>query len=157
MQDRIHDENLTDLINSFEVVLKDVLDKHSPAITETLMTRKSNPWFTDEVRSEKRLLRKMEQTYHRSKTYAGLQNFKTQKQIYRDMLSKAKTDALSNKVMECGKDTKKLYKIVNIILGTNTEIPLPTTDDKNKLADDFANYFIGRIQKIRDQLDQYDK
>ena len=31
------------------------------------------------------------------------------------------------------------------------------SDDKNKLADQFANYFIGKIQKIRDQLDPYDK
>ena len=52
---------------------------------------------------------------------------------------------------------KKLYKIVNKILGINKEKPLPTMDDKNKLANDFANYFIGHIQKIRDQLDQYDK
>ena len=66
-------------------------------------------------------------------------------QIYRDMPNKAKTYALSNMVMECGKDAKKLYKIVNSILGTNKEKPLPITDDKNKLADDFANYFIGKI------------
>ena len=59
MLDRIWDENLTDLINSFESVLKDALDKHAPEITKTLMTRKSNPWFTDEARSQKRLLRKM--------------------------------------------------------------------------------------------------
>ena len=67
MQDRIQDENQTHLINSFESVLKDALDKHAPAITKILMTRKSNPWFTVEVRSQKRLLRKMEWTYHRSK------------------------------------------------------------------------------------------
>ena len=73
------------------------------------------------------------------------------------MLKKTKTDAVSNKVMECGNDTKKLYKIVNNILGTNIEKPIPPNNDKNKLADDFANYFIGKIQKIRDQMDQYDK
>ena len=63
------------------------------------------------------------------------------------MLKKAKTDAVSNKVTECGNDTKNLYKIVNNILGTITEKPLPPYDDKDKLADDFANYFIGKIQK----------
>ena len=52
---------------------------------------------------------------------------------------------------------KKLYKIVNDILGTNKEKPLPPSNDKNRLADEFANYFIDKIQKIRDQLDQYGK
>ena len=73
-------------------------------------------------------------------------------QIYRDMFKKAKTEAVSNKVTECGNDTKKPYKIVNNILGTNREKPLPPNDDK--LADDFANYFIGKMQNIKDQLDQ---
>ena len=63
----------------------------------------------------------MEQTCHRYKTNTSWQNFSIQKQIYRDMLKKAKTDAVSNKVMKCGNDTKKLYKIVNNILGTNIE------------------------------------
>ena len=121
MQGRIQEEHLTDLINSFESVLKDALYKHVPAITKTLMTRKSNPWFTDEFRSQKRLFRKMEWTYCRSKMDAAWQNLKTQKQIYRDVFNKAETDALSNKVKECGRDTKKLYKIVNSILGTNKE------------------------------------
>ena len=73
------------------------------------------------------------------------------------MLKKAKIEAVSNKVTKYGNDTKKLYKIVNNLLGTNKEKPLPPNNNKNKLADDFANYFLGKIQKIRDQLDQYDK
>ena len=90
IQHRLQDENLTGLINSFESVLKDALDKHAAAITKTLMTRKSNPWFTDEVRPQINLLRKMERTYCRSKMDAAWQNLKTQKQICRDMLIKAK-------------------------------------------------------------------
>ena len=54
----------------------------------------------------------MERTCHRYKTNTFLQNFRIQKQIYRNMLKKAKTEAVSNKVTECGNNTKKLYKIV---------------------------------------------
>ena len=151
MQDRIQVEDLTDIINSFESVLKDALDKHVPAITKTLMTRKSNPWFTDEIRSQKRLLRKMEWIYHRSKTNTSWQNFRTQKQIYRDMVNKAKhvhyqtrlwnvvkTPKNSTKLTQfgflfyrtCWLNKDELYKIVSNILGTNKEKLLPTTDDK---------------------------
>ena len=58
MQDMIQDGDLSDIINSLTSVPKDALDKHAPAITKTLTTRKSNPWFTEEVRTQKRLLRK---------------------------------------------------------------------------------------------------
>ena len=112
LQDMIQDEDITDIINSLESVLKDVLDKHAPAITKTLTTRKSNPWFTEEVRSQKRLLRKIERTYCRYKTNTSWQNLRIQKQIYRDMHKKAKTDAVSNKVMECGNDTKNFTKLL---------------------------------------------
>ena len=48
----------------------------------------------------------------------------------------------------------KLYKLVNSILGKSKDNPMP---DKEKLDDEFADYFLGKIQKIRDQLDHYDK
>ena len=67
IQDMIQDSDLSDIINSLKSVLKDALDNHAPAITKTL-TRKINPWFTEEVRTQKRLLRKMERTYHIYKT-----------------------------------------------------------------------------------------
>ena len=157
MQDMIQDGDLSDMINSLKSVLIDALDKHALATTKTLTTRKSNPWFTEEIRTQKRILRKMERIYHRYKTNTSWQNFRLQKQNYRNILKKAKTEAVSEKVAECSNDTKKLYKIVNNILGTTNEKPLPPSDDKNKLADQFANYFIGKIPKIWDQLDSYDE
>ena len=112
MQDMIQDGDLSDIINSLESVLKDALDKQAPAITKTLTTMKSNPWFTEKVRSQKRLLRKMERTYHRYKTNTSWQNFRIQKQIYRNMLKKTKTEAVSNKVTECSNDTKNYTKLL---------------------------------------------
>ena len=56
MQDTIQDGDLSDIINSLESVLKDALDKHAPAITKTITTRKTYPWFKEEDRTQKRLL-----------------------------------------------------------------------------------------------------
>ena len=50
----------------------------------------------------------MEGTYCRYKMNTSWQNFRKQKQIYRTMLKKAKIEAVSNKVTECGNDTKKI-------------------------------------------------
>ena len=105
MQDMIQDGDLSNIINPLKSVIKDALYKHAPAIIKTLTTRKINPWLTEEVITQKRLLRKMERTYHRSNT--SWQNYRIQKQIYRNMLKKAKTEAVSNKVKECSNDTKK--------------------------------------------------
>ena len=34
---------------------------------------------------------------------------------------------------------------------------MPDEDHREKLVDEFADYFLGKIQKIRDQLDHYEK
>ena len=147
MQDMIQEGDLSNMINSLESVLTEALNKHALATTKTLTTRKSNPWYTEKIRTQRRILRKMERVYHRYKTNTSWKNFRIQKQNYRDILKKAKTEAISEKVAECSNDTKKLYKIVNNLLDTTNEKPLPPSNDKNKLADEFANYFIEKIQK----------
>ena len=65
----------------------------------------------------------MERAYQRYKTNTSWQKFRIQQQNHGDMLNKAKTEAVSEKVAECSNDTKKLYKIVNNILGTTNETP----------------------------------
>ena len=74
--------------------------------------------------------------------------------LYKAKLQQAKLQTLSSSINDCSNDTKKLYKLVNSIPGTSKNNPLP---DKEKLADEFADYFLGKIQKIRDQPDHYDK
>ena len=45
-----------------------------------------------------------------------------------------------------------MYKLVNTLMGTTLNNPLPNhTNDKN-LADEFADYFMNKIQRIRDNL-----
>ena len=64
---------------------------------------------------------------------------------------------LSTNISDCINDTKKLYKLVNSILGNSKDNPMPDENDKEKLADEFADYFLRKIQKLRDQLDHCDK
>ena len=56
---------------------------------------------------------------------------------YNQMLKETKTSTLSEKVKECGRDTKKLYKLVNELTG--------------------AEYFLSKIQKIRQSLNNFIK
>ena len=58
MQDMIQDGDLSNMINSLKSVLTEPLDKHAPATTKTLTTRKGNPWYTEEIRTQKGYLGK---------------------------------------------------------------------------------------------------
>ena len=59
------------------------------------------------------------------------------------------------KIDECGYDTKRLFQLVNHLTGHKPDIPLLARDTDKELADEFADFFIQKIIKIRDELDDY--
>ena len=63
----------------------------------------------------------------------------------------------SEKVDECKGDTKKLYSFIRYLTGIKAQNPMPDNTGDEKLANDFADYCIQKIQKIWDNLDDYPK
>jgi hypothetical protein len=60
-------------------------------------------------------------------------------------------------VAECNRDTKKLYQLINQITGSQAENPLPEHTSEDELANQFANFFMSKIKKIRDGLEHHKK
>ena len=69
------------------------------------------------------------------------------------MVKAKKNTCISNKILECGKDSKRLYKLFNNLTGSTKENPLPPRTDDKQLADEIVNYFIDKIKNIRAILD----
>ena len=69
------------------------------------------------------------------------------------MIREEKLKSMSGKVEECKGDTKKLYSLVRYLTETKVQNPMPNSTGDKKMATDFADYFIEKIQKIRDDLD----
>ena len=71
---------------------------------------------------------------------------------YKILLTQVKTTKIKEKIDDCHKDTKKLCELVVCLTGTATENPLPPGKTDNQLAEDFAKFFMNKIQTIRDNL-----
>ena len=54
------------------------------------------------------------------------------------------------------KDSKYLFKLVLDVTGVVTENPIPKNTTDQNLANYFANYFVDKIDKIRDNLSEYE-
>ena len=63
------------------------------------------------------------------------------------MLRSIRKEDISTKVADCKQDTKKLYTLVNRIVGHTSENSMPKHDSDDQLAEEFANYFIDKIKK----------
>jgi hypothetical protein len=53
-------------------------------------------------------------------------------------------------------NTKQLYRIVNSEIGNKKPNPMPENKSDKDLADQFANFFLDKIKRIRDDLEDHD-
>ena len=59
---------------------------------------------------------------------------------------------ITKKILDCGRDSKQLFSIVNAITSNKQINPLPDNKLHGEMADDFVDFFIRKIQTIRDEL-----
>ena len=62
---------------------------------------------------------------------------------------------ISKKIEEYESDSSQLCQLVNHLTNCKMENPLPSRNTDKELADEFADYFIWKIVKIRNELDEY--
>ena len=74
---------------------------------------------------------------------------------YRCMLHEIKKEKITAKVLECDRDSKKLYDLVSNLTGTKADNPLPEHNDSEQLANEFADFFMEKIRKIQSSLDSH--
>ena len=103
------------------------------------------------------MVRRREKIWQKYKTDNTWRALKEHRNKYSAMIQKEKMKSTSEKVDECKGDTKKLYSLVRYLTGTKAQNPMPDNTGDEKLANNFANYFIQKIQKIWDNLDDYPK
>ena len=145
-------ENVNDLVSKFEETARAALDQHAPERTKTVTVRGKNPWFTLEVKQQKSTVRKHERLWRKSRSEHHWKVLQTERRLYRDLIRRTKVAVLSSKVLECKGDTKKLYQLFNSISGKKSDNPMPENQSDQDLADNFADYFMSKIQNIRDSL-----
>ncbi|KAL3848305.1 hypothetical protein ACJMK2_019173 [Sinanodonta woodiana] len=59
---------------------------------------------------------------------------------------------LKNKIASDGRDQKSLYKITKHLMGASNEVVLPSSTSSKHLAQDFSNFFINKVEGIRNDI-----
>lgn len=150
-------EHIDSFIEQFEGEIKNILDTHAPLEDKMKIYRAPKPWFSDDILHLKRLLRKSERLWRKYRQPHQYELFKTARNKYNYEINQAKRLTLSQKIVDFKGDSKKLYKFVSELTGKNTDNPMPTSvNDDNTLADEFADHFMAKIDKIRQSLEKFD-
>ena len=131
------------------------MEKHAPMQSKSVIDQKRVPWFTEEFKISKHIMRRCEHLWRKYKHDDLWETFKTARNTFKNTLRKAKCKFYSNKIHNCGNDTCKLFQIINTLTGSNPENPMPECDNDQQLSDKFAEFFTEKIDRIRSDLDHY--
>jgi hypothetical protein len=144
------------LVTIYDTTFKAILDKYAPLITKPISCRKKVPWFDAVAIDLKRHKRKLERKWRNSKTETDKSLYQDACVKYKDHLTQSKDLHFNQLIAKCGKDSKKLFNVVNQLTGKKKQTTLPDTTSNESLSEEFANFFLSKITDIRQELDQHD-
>ena len=162
---KFHDA-LSDIISSYEISptffqsitslsesISNLMNHFAPYQSKSISVMDKAPWFDNEYRDLRKLRRNAERIKHRSD-----ENFLRYKELCdkASMLATIKKKSYFDKLIEKSQNKPyTLFQMVNNVLDKNQFSSLPDyTDDISKLASDFNQYYIEKIDKIRESMPQ---
>ena len=81
--------------------------------------------------------------------------YKSAKATYNVVLDEAKCSHYNSKIKDAGQDSREVNRVMKkTLLYEDKASPLPDHESPQDLADKFALFFIGKIEKIRRELPQ---
>lgn len=142
-------EDPSNLAETLNHVLCELLDKHAPEQCIPVFTRPSAPWFND-VREAKRKRRRAERKLMKSHLEIDRQLYEQQCNSYNQLLMKSKSHYLSSKIEQS--NTKQLFQFVNKLTAPTSNQAVADSESDQQLADDFEQFFLKKVQGIVSSL-----
>ena len=146
--------SLDELLQQYNDTIVDIIDKHCPVKMKTVTVRPFTPWFSEEINNAKKLRRKLEKHWRKTKLVVHREMYVTQRQHVSKLIADAKTAYYTKEVIDCKKDQKSLFRVINNILGKGKALTLPSHSSLNEVLQKFSVYFTSKIANIRRELDK---
>ncbi|KAJ8041622.1 hypothetical protein HOLleu_12492 [Holothuria leucospilota] len=143
-------EQLAECYNSG---LTEIFNRHAPLKKTKITSRPRPEWINDELLALKRRVRQAERKSKVTQNEEHILAWKQMKIDYRKTLRFTKSNYVNDKIASCGNDSKQLFITVNELLGRGKPNPLPDHNNDGELAELFNDFFISKIQRIRDSMD----
>ncbi|XP_072050162.1 uncharacterized protein [Amphiura filiformis] len=147
--------NVNDLVKGYNNACLNVLDTHAPVKSKPRSVRYKPKWYNDNVIKARRERRRYERRWRKTGLDADYQIYIDAKSTAADVIVREKSNFYKNKFADCTCSYKDIYKTVNEPLNVSGNV-LPDSDTSAELANNFCEYFVGKVNKIRCELDMYD-
>ena len=139
-------------LSSFQNIFAEVVNKHAPVITKTVNGFSRPPWMDKEFLDARKRRRNLYKRWKKSLLDEHREEF-VQMRLSVNTLSKEKrSNFYQNVIDQSSNSQKELYKITNDLLDRNKQSVLPYSENPEQLANNFNNFFVEKIEKIRNNI-----
>ena len=137
------------IYEKYHEVLKTLNDKHAPARSKSLRTRAVAPWYNVSIQQAKIRHRQCEKRWRRSRSVQDFEVYKKARNEVNKILFKSKAEYYKFKLSST-KDQNEVFKLARQLLNIEKPSVVPVHDLHSELAESFSEYFVSKIQRIRD-------
>ena len=141
-----------ELVGTFNQELRCIYDELAPEKECKVHLRPKQPWNDEEMKHQKRKVCKYEKKWLKYKLDSLWTCFKKVRNSYFAKLNLKEKGVLRVKIEDCAKDSRRLHALVNNLTSKKAEDEWPEHTSSDQLAEDFASYYQGKIEKIRETL-----
>ena len=99
-----------------------------------------------------KIVKNRERTWKKYKQQHHWMVYTMERNRYIQLVHYFKKQSISKRVLDCEKDIKKFFHLVNKLMGNTTQNPLSPNKTDEELAEDFAKFFLSKIEKIREKF-----
>ena len=140
-------------VSKYNAILSSVLDKHAPVKTKRMKIKNPIPYFNDEIRQEIQKCSRLEQVWRKDHSNtAKFLAFYCQRRMVANMLDNAEWSYFHTNLQDHSRAFKQIFRLCNVLLGRNKDLPLPQTSSDQDLANHFNKFFTSKIEKISTAL-----
>ena len=144
--------NLNNIWKEFDKELTRTLDKLAPPRIPRRNVKPARPWYNSRLLGQKRIVRNRENKYIKYKQDHHWKAFTRERNRYNTMLRFNKRASIVELVHSSQNNSKKLFRLVNKLLGKENSNPMPPATKQEQLCEDFTIFFKGKIDRIHERF-----
>ena len=114
------------------------------------------PWFNVTVKEAKRISRKHERIWRKTRSELDRKRFTKSRNHANHVMEQARRDYYFKFIEENSTDQRRLFKATGALLGNSSGERYPPYKDLSGLANDFGKFFAQKIDNIRFKLDNFE-
>ena len=133
-------------VERFNSTLCGILDTQAPELKKTFVVCEEKCWINEDILSSKRDTLRTARMWRKSRLTVHHLIYQENCRKVKYEIQKAKTNFLRDQVEHCKGDHKKLFKIVDKLLGRARSSSLPSSSSTNKLVETSTHSLLQRFQ-----------